>query len=113
MKDRSTVAVLYSREKEESLIEEFQEERTPSVEEQVEESLKFRPNWPVIIFLLTMLWMMGWNYGYGLDTYNRLKHILQKHYNYTDSDMEYYAQFISAGFVAGFTAGRLFGSWLV
>lgn len=27
--------------------------------------------------------------------------------------MTFYASFISAGFAAGFTAGRLFGSWLV
>ena len=53
--------------------------------------MKFQPNWGMFFFLLTMMWAMGWHYGYGLDTYNRLKHILQKHYGCTNDDMEYYA----------------------
>ncbi len=73
------------------MLEEYQVERTPSVEEQVEEALKFQPNWGMFFFLLTMMWAMGWHYGYGLDTYNRLKHILQKHYGCSTDDMEYYA----------------------
>jgi len=110
---RQTITQLYSRDNEESLFEEYQVERTPSIAEQFEESLKFRPNWGFIALMITMLWMQGWHYGYGLDTYNRLKHILQARYGYSEDDMSFYAAFISAGFVAGFTFGRLFGSWLV
>ena len=73
---RQTITQLYSRDNEESLFEEYQVERTPSIAEQFEESLKFRPNWSFIALMITMLWMQGWHYGYGLDTYNRLKHIL-------------------------------------
>lgn len=73
----------------------------------------FNPRWSFVAVMLTMLWLQGWHYNYGLDSYNRLKHILKARYGYSDSDMIFYAQFISAGFVAGFTFGRLLGSYIV
>jgi len=86
-----TITQLYSRDKEESLFEEYQIERTPSIAEQFEESLKFKPNWSFIGLMIPMLCMQGWHFGYGLDTYNRLKHILQAHYGYNEDQMKFYA----------------------